>query len=381
MDTNRDIHRTTRPFKRRHISPSEAFGVDKENEDVQHARLLLSIDQRAEGHPRRILGQNDAGSIPSPRPRVPTPPQQPVSSSQEEDQESSSDEDATQVSAHDDPDHNYTFSVEQYAKKKVCQNALLDKHFTQELKAKKKPQNQKTTAGNYKKLEECLARMEARAAFAMSKYKELYQEHSSLVDETNTLGARSTKITTVNETLQREMLSKTATLATFKAASTDAKGLANKNSNKIKRLTTENGKKDLKITRLQERLDAKPKGLSKNELDLKKMQLKNESLLIQQETQQLDQQMRYQEHEHKASLSIFIAAEKNKNRAATKQTERDNTKSAKSARFSGLVNQTGQRSQDVSGIGLFCVYSFISTHWFLCIIGSPLSSIGTWLRS
>jgi hypothetical protein len=63
------------------------------------------------------------------------PPQQPVSSSQEDDQESvavssddaswssssTNDEGATQVSAHDDPDHDYTFSVEQYAKKKVCQ--------------------------------------------------------------------------------------------------------------------------------------------------------------------------------------------------------------------------------------------------------------------
>jgi hypothetical protein len=61
-----------------------------------------------------------------------------------------------------------TASIDNHAKKKVCPNGLLDKPFTQELKPKKKPPHPiKTTAGDIKKLSECLAQSEARATLPL----------------------------------------------------------------------------------------------------------------------------------------------------------------------------------------------------------------------
>jgi hypothetical protein len=49
---------------------------------------------------------------------------------------------------------------------------------------------------------------------------------------------------------------------------------------------------------------------------------------------------------------------------STKEKDRGNAKSAKTARLSDMmVNQTGGLGRAVSDVGLFCVCSFLCTHW------------------
>jgi hypothetical protein len=104
--------------------------------------------------------------------------------------------------------------------------------------------------------------------------------------------------------------------------------------------------------------------MSKSEVEIRKAELKNEGLHIQKETHELTQNHKLDEIEHKAGCQIIVSRKKNEDKVATKEKDRGNAKSAKTARLSDMmVNQTGGLGRAVSDVGLFCVCSFLCTHW------------------
>lgn len=90
---------------------------------------------------------------------------------------------------------------------------------------------------NMKKFTECLAQIE-RAAFASSKYGDLYQDHASLVDETNYVVLLLTKNILEKKKLHKEIIEKIATLVALKtdASNYASKSLEKSNLNLIKSL-------------------------------------------------------------------------------------------------------------------------------------------------
>jgi hypothetical protein len=89
------------------------------------------------------------------------------------------------------------------------------------------------------------------------------------------------------EKLQRDVLKEATKHERLKAASNASKEIEKTNSDKVKLLKKLLEKKNQSIARLKEQVESKPKGVSKSDFEIKKAELKNESLLLQKEVRAL----------------------------------------------------------------------------------------------